>query len=308
MSLKEEVKAQIEGLPTIDALNNPTSEVPKAEVSVKPVEIDDLDNNDVDDEVDELPDLEDLEDLELEDDGGEDKEEKEEQVASTVDDDKRYTKQQVQRKIEKRISKEKRRRERLEREVEELRSAQLQANHQQLQQEPTPTYEESENISPQEYARRAVDEVISTQNQKLAQESQVKDAKRVYDAMIEKGSKKYSDFESTVNDGRYSQTMVAAARLQPNAEDVLYYLGKKEDVSYDIANLDAETQAAKVTKIAHQLATRNSKKRISKAPAPLQQPKASNAGYEKAGYLEMLSDPNMSLKELAKRRLPKHAQ
>ena len=116
-----------------------------------------------------------------------------------------------------------------------------------------------------------------------------------------KGKEAYSDFESTVNDGNYSQAMVYAAKMQPNATDVLYYLGKKDEQAEEIMRLPAEQQAAKVARIAHQLAQRKSKKKVTRAPDPVDAPKPSNKSNTNS-YLDALSNPNISVSELAKMR------
>ena len=296
MSLKEEVKAEIEGLPTLDEVKGvaPKPSEPE-EMSPQSIEneasVEELDTVELgEDEAEELP------DVNLDDEGGE-----EEQASATNDEDKRYSKKQFERKIEKRISKEKKRRERVEQELEHLKMQVEDAYSNRVQSDPEPSVEDSENLSPQEYARHVVQEIEGQRAQKeqVAQQQQAVQAE--YDRICSQGSEKYKDFRQTVDNGFYTNAMVAAAKAQPNAIDVLYYLGKKDEQAEEIARMSPEQQMAKVARISHVLATRKSGKKVTKAPDPADKPKPSNASGT-SSYVDMLNDPNISIAELAAMR------
>jgi len=290
MSLKEDVKAEIDNLPSLDEVKG---EAPKKapeptedEARTAPVESE-QDNDASDEEASELPDFDLDDDIDIDDEGG-DEEEIETETSATQDDDKRYSKKQLERKIEKRL---KRERVKNERKIEEAVARKLQEAAKQyeapIENEPK---EGSNDISPQEYARQAIDSM--EQQRKIAAQYQQK---------VEKGAKKYADYKDVVDNGIYSQAIVEAAEELDNEEDILYYLGKREDVAMELMQLSPAKQAAKVAKLSSKLTARQSKKRVSKAPEPLEKPKSSNSGYG-SSYLDMLADSNVSFKELAESR------
>ena len=91
------------------------------------------------------------------------------------------------------------------------------------------------------------------------------------DDKMEKGRKKYADFNELVldEDLKISESMVEAILLSDTAEDVLYYLGKHPEEAADIAKLSPLKIAHEFGKIEAKLSAPPPKKKTTTAPEPI---------------------------------------
>lgn len=224
--------------------------------------------------------------------------------------DKLYTQKQLERKIEKRVSREKRSRARLEqeienqkRELEEIKKRMFgnQPQHSSYQPEPEAQDEDWSHLSPQEYARRVIDQERKERERLAQQEQRAKTQQEYYNQLMSNGRKKYEDFEETVNDAEYTPAMVEAASLHDNAEDVLYYYARNWEKTHELAKKSPMEQAREINRVAVRLAAKQVNGRISKAPEPTNAPKGDTRAMGNH-FLDALKNPNLSLKELAKLR------
>lgn len=211
-----------------------------------------------------------------------------------------FTEKQLERRIEKRLKKERRNYERaLEERLAKQRDELLQTQERYKEPSYNRTDDDYTNLSPQEYAKRVIDEERKLKQQEAEAEEFKRTQQETYSQLMKRGGKKYEDFEDVVNDGEYTKAIVNAALLHDNAEDIFYYFGKNFEKAEELSRKDPYEQAREVNRIAIKLASQNLRKRVSDAPAQVSAPKG-NKSTTPMSYLEALKNPNMSLKELAK--------
>ena len=243
-----------------------------------------LDSQDVNEELNNSP----VDDSDVVDNQGE-------QAEAEEPKDKVYTQKQVDRQMEKRVRKERRKIDELQRQIEELRNQF--AGNQQQSFEPQPVDES--NMSPQEYARKVLEERDKLALQREQQEMLAKSQQAVVNDLMQKGREKYQDFEETVNEAEYTEAMVDAALATDNAEDVLMYFAENYDETVKLAKKSPLEQKRAVNRIANRFQQKKAK--VSNAPEPMEAKKSDTRSLGNT-WLDALQNPNISLKELAKMR------
>lgn len=104
------------------------------------------------------------------------------------------------------------------------------------------------------------------------EKKQVDEAYKELDAKMEKGRKKYSDFDDLVlkdEELKISEAMTEVMLLSDITEDIAYYLAKHPEESAKIAELPPTKMAYELGKIEARLLAPPPKKKISQAPEPI---------------------------------------
>lgn len=220
-----------------------------------------------------------------------------------------YTQKQLDRKLEKRVKKERRNIDKLVSSRVEEEMARLRAEFGQTMGQPQQAqYENQEddvedwrNLSPQQYAQRVLEIQEKKRNEQAEKTKQAETQAQYYNNVMSAGADKYDDFEELVGTARYTPAMADAIRKHDNGEDILYFFAHHQDKVADMANKSKEEQEREVNRVAIKLATRNVAQKVSKAPAPASVPKGNTTGKGTGNYVQSLKS-NMSVRELARLR------
>jgi hypothetical protein len=196
-----------------------------------------------------------------------------------------FTQEEVDKIVQKRLSKLERKLERQQ--IEQETRAKVQ-QEQQVAPVDIPKPKESDFESYSEYLEALSDWKVdvklrqkeieqATSAQRASQESENRRLKELHDSTIERGEQKYEDFEEVAQKTgdmlkskglRFSAAMVNSLVEAENAPDIVYFLGNNLDEAERIAKLPAYAQAKEIGKLEDKLLAKP-KKQISKAPEPI---------------------------------------
>ena len=140
---------------------------------------------------------------------------------------------------------------------------------------------------------REQEDTSKTADTKATEKKEVDDIYQEFDSKMESGREKYDDFDTLVlhEDLKISETMVQALSImEPEKEDsaapedILYFLGKNQEISAQIAKMDPINTARALGKIEAKLNEPPAKppeKKTTKAPDPITPVKTTGAVEKK---------------------------